>query len=98
MLCGFYGVRETMRESKTSLPEPALLTAWLPEGAEVRSVLEVHPGTFSVILTLGEFMSRFPAGGLVTFPPIHVSGGDQIVLWHPGEGGLFYRVTQEVKT
>lgn len=94
------GMVHTARAALGLLPEPVALAVWLPAGAEVRPEYEVQPGTFTIRVSLEEFKTRFPTGGLVTYPSaVRHSASDQtwrIVLWQQQGGGIFYRATQEI--
>ena len=80
-------------------PEPAAVAVWLPIGAEIKPAEQIHPGTFSVELSLGEFKRRFPGGGLVSVPD-RCLRNDQfcfVTLWQPQIGtALFYRLSQRI--
>ncbi len=78
------------------MPKPTPLDIWLPKSAEIRPDSEIHPGTFSVTIPIEEFIKRFPADGLVSYPKNLYAGPRIITIWKAEPGGLFYRTTQSI--
>lgn len=80
--------------AKIPMPAPTPLAVWLPEGAELRTTSEFHPGTFVESLSLDEFRNEFPRGGTGCFPrdrpgglrrSLAAAGGERALL--PGTPG-----------